>query len=309
MRRWQGRGLGQADMAQKPDLRHRLEGRPFWITLAATPFLLTAFFQAPPGMASDLGAFGLIACAMWMTREGLRAEAAYDRQPRANRPALPRKLLGALLAGLGLGLGAAEPGALAGAGLIALAGIALHLLAFGADPMRDKGSDRPGDFQQGRAERMIAEGRASLEQMKQEIRRCNDPGLEARVALFAGTVTHLFEQVSRDPGDLGRVRRYLGIYLTAARDATSTFARLHPQTRDQQAHDAYEALLVDLENGFSALSRKLREGDRADLDLEISVLRERLSRDGLNVAAARPAPPRDTEELDELLSFTRDKDA
>lgn len=293
--------------AKQPDVRHRLEGRPFWITLSAGLFLLSAFAQEPTGMASDLGAFGLIAGGMWMTREGLRAEAAYDRNPKANRPAFPRKLFGGMLTGLGLALGAAAPNTLLDAGLIGLAGIALHFFAFGPDPMRDKGSDHPADFQQERANRMIAEARAHLDQMKAAIRRSGDPRLEARVALFAGSVNQLFDQVSRDPGDLGAVRRYLGIYLMAARDATEKFAKLYARSRDTSARDAYIALLSDLENDISAHSRKLLEGDRSDLDIEISVLRERLAREGLQLD---PSAPRltETQELDDLLSFERDKD-
>ena len=57
--------------ALPPTPRHPHEGRPKWITLAATPFLLGAFFQGATGLVTDLAAFGLIASGMWMTREGL----------------------------------------------------------------------------------------------------------------------------------------------------------------------------------------------------------------------------------------------
>ncbi|WP_245999161.1 hypothetical protein [Paracoccus methylarcula] len=57
------------------ETRHRLQGRPKWVTIAASPFLLSAFFQEPAGMVMNLAGFGLIAAGMWMTGEGLVAEA------------------------------------------------------------------------------------------------------------------------------------------------------------------------------------------------------------------------------------------
>ncbi|WP_207103067.1 5-bromo-4-chloroindolyl phosphate hydrolysis family protein [Paracoccus shandongensis] len=291
-------------------IRHRLAGRPKYVTIAALPFLFGAFFQDPAGMAGSLAAFGVIASAMWMTTEGLAAEAAYQVRRVARRPAIPRKLFGSVLTGLGLGLGMAEPGSLAGAGVVGATGMVLHWLAFGADPMRDKGMAGVDDFQGGRAQKMIEEAETHLAQMRDAIRRAEDRWLEARVDRFAATVEDLFDRVRSNPGDLSAARRYLGVYLTGARDATVKFADLYRQTRDPAVRASYEAFLDDLEKDFSAKSRRLLEGDKTDLDIEISVLRERLAREG--VRAAEPAqlePPR-TETarfLDGLLTPDRDK--
>lgn len=295
----------------KPDLRHRLSSRPKWVTLAATPFLFSAFFQTPAGMVADLAAFGMVAAGMWMTSEGLVAEAAYDIRRAARRPAIPRKLFGGVLAALGLGVGAAEPGALAGAGLISAAALALHWMAFGPDPMRDKGMEGLDGFQQQRANRMIEEGQAHLDQMKSAIRRSGERRLEARVAMFEATVHGLFDQVRQDPGDLAAARRYLGVYLAGARDATIKFADLYARNQDAAARAAYETFLDDLEKDFTALSEQLLEGDRSDLDLEITVLRERLEREGVRPAEPAPAADRpalgsdSARTLDELLTPER----
>lgn len=289
---------------------HRLASRPKWVTLAATPFLLGAFFQTPIGMVTDLAAFGVIAAAMWITREGLAAEAAYDARRVARRPAIPRKLFGGILAGLGLGLGAAEPGALVGAGVIGVAGLALHWLAFGADPMRDKGMDGVDDFQQNRAARMIEEGEAHLSEMQEAIADIGDRQLEARVARFAATVEDLFDRVRENPGDLSAARRYMGVYLLGARDATAKFTALYRRTQDPETRAAYETFLDDLEKDFSARSDKLLDGDRSDLEIEIAVLRDRLAREGVQSRPDRDAPKALTSEdartLDDLLTPQRD---
>ena len=83
-----------------------------------------------------------------------------------------------------------------------------------------------------------------------------------------------------------RDRRYLGVYLQGAQDATSKFADLYARQRDETARAGYIALLDDLEQNFMLRTETLRSNDRQDLDIEIDVLRERLEREGL-----RPADP------------------
>ena len=301
-----------ADHAPAPNapIRHRLASRPKWVTIAATPFLLGAFGQQPVGMVTDLAGFGLIAAGMWMTTEGLAAEAAYQVRRVARRPAIPRKLFGGVAAALGLGLGAADPSAMAGGVLIGATGLVMHFLAFGADPMRDKGMEGADNFQRDRAHRMIDEGEGHLAGMRDAILRIGDRRLEARVSMFAATVEEMFARIIDNPADLSAVRRYMGVYLEGARDATVKFADLYSRTRDASARAAYESFLDDLENDFKARSARLLEGDRTDLDIEISVLRDRLAREG--VRAADPAPERpalttDTaQSLDDLLTWSAD---
>ena len=303
-------GRFSPDDPTRPDLpqvpRHPQEGRPKWVTLAAAPFLLGAFFQPAAGMVADLAAFGLIASGMWMTREGLEAQAQFDIRPAARRPAIPRKLFGGIMAGLGLGVGAADPGAVLGTGLIGLAGLALHQLSFGLDPWRDKGVAGVDDFQQGRAERMIDEAEARLREMEDAIRRANDRHVEARVEGFARSVRHMLDRVRSNPAALASARRYMGVYLTGARDATARFAALHAQTRDAGARARFEDFLDELEKDFIAVADRLLDGDRAALEIEMSVLRDRLDREGLR---APEAAPRSTEarDLDALLSPGRDR--
>lgn len=277
------------------DLHHPLESRTRWVTIAATPLLISAFFQDPALMASGLAGFGILATGMWMTREGLRAEAAYDARRVARRPALPRKLIGGVLTGLGLAIGAYEPGAIAGAAIIGVVGSVLQWLTFGSDPMRDKGMEGIDSFQQDRVARIVAEGEDNLRAMRDAILRTGDRRLEARVHMFAATARELFAKVEQDPGDLAASRRYLSTYLMGARDATIKFADLYAQTRDEHARADYEAFLSDLETNFAARTRQLLEGSRTNLDIEMQVLTERLAREGVRPEAAqtylnRPVP-------------------
>jgi hypothetical protein len=244
----------------------------------------TAAFFFIPGFQGDgrqmllsLAAGILIVASAYITREGIRAAEAYDARRVARRPALPRKLIGALLMALALALGGliSQTSPLLPA-LFALAGFALHAFAFGADPMRDKGAEGIDPFQTNRVARAVDEAEAHLAAMKDAILRAGDRMLESRVDRFASTARDLFRTVESDPGDLTAARKFLSVYLQGARDATTKFADLYAHNRSASARADYEALLADLETTFASRTTALLANGHTDLDVEISVLRDRL---------------------------------
>ncbi|MFE3837801.1 5-bromo-4-chloroindolyl phosphate hydrolysis family protein [Pseudogemmobacter sonorensis] len=275
----QGSPSDKSPLAPPPAGSPRPRGR--WRTtllfLSAFAFLFPAFGDAPGAMLLGLIAGGLLILSAWLTREGLTARTAWEARRIARRPALPRILLGAAVTGLALFTGGVIAHGLSLYPLFyALAGAALHLGAFGLDPMRDKGMEGVDRFQTDRVARAVAEAEATLAQMKDAILRARDRGLEQRVERFAASARALFRQVESDPGDLTAARRYLSVYLEGARDATVKFADLWAQNRDAQARAEYESLLSDLETTFADRTKRLLEGGRTDLDIEIGVLRDRL---------------------------------
>lgn len=281
------RDLAGREIDKRPPapLKHRLEGRPFWITLAAAPFVLTAFGDGLVGLVRALGAFALIGAGAMLTREGLRAEAAFDARSKARKPAFPRKIFGAILFGAGIGLGAQAPEmGLGGAIAVGAVGVVLNLLAFGLDPLKSKGMEGIDTFQQDRVLRVVAEGEKHLAAMRDAITRTGDHALLARIDRFTTTAREMFRVVEEDPGDLSSARRYMGVYLMGARDASVKFADVWTQTRDASARDAYEALLDDMEANYTARTRALIADGRDGLDIEIDVLRDRLAREGLAMA-------------------------
>jgi 5-bromo-4-chloroindolyl phosphate hydrolysis protein len=165
--------------------------------------------------------------------------------------------------------------------IFAVLGTLLHSFSFGLDPMRDKGIDGVDSFQTDRVARAVDEAERHLATMREAIARAGDRSLEARVESFQSTARRMFRTVEQDPRDLTAARRYLGVYLLGARDATSKFADLYARTRDTKARADYEALLDDLEKEFAARTDKLLLDDRTSLDIEIEVLRERLEREGV----------------------------
>lgn len=245
------------------------------------PLILKAFASQPVVMAQYLVAVGLLLASGWMTREGLHAQDAYDARRVARRPALPRKIIGSVLAALGLGMaGLAGHGPIE-AVIFALLGGGLHLAAFGPDPMKSKGIEGIDTFQQDRVARAVEDAEKRLREMQDAIRRANDRRLDDRVERFAATVRDMFRTVENDPRDLTAARQYLSVYLMGARDATIRFADLTASGHAGDARADYLALLDDLEQDFAARTTSFLRDDRHDLDIEINVLRDRLAREGI----------------------------
>lgn len=253
--------------------------------LLFVPPALAAFFGlfgGPGALVLSLGAAAVLALSAWLLREGLRAEAAYEARPVARRPALPRKMLAAILTGGGALLAALSGGTdLFGGVLYAIAASGLHLAAFGIDPLADKRVEGIDSFQQDRVARVVEEAEAYLATIRDQIATLGDRALATRVAGFEALARRMIRTVEEDPRDLTSARKYLGVYLMGARDATVRFADLYRRTRDAQARSDYEALLGDLETNYAQGTTRLLEGGREAMDLEITVLRDRLRREGV----------------------------
>ena len=259
-------------------------GRVNMLFLAPLPLAIRAFTQDPAGLALNLAGFAILMLAAWLTREGVLAQEAFEARRIARRPALPRKMIASGLTGLGLFVAAyAANDNLLNPLIFAVLGFGLHAFSFGVDPMRNKGMEGVDTFQQDRVARAVSEAEKHLAAMKDAILRAGDRRLEGRVERFQDTARDMFRTVEEDPRDLTAARKYLGVYLLGARDATVKFADLYARTHDAAARTDYEALLDDLERNFAARTQAMLLDNKTDLNVEIEVLRERLEREGVPV--------------------------
>ncbi|WP_417278004.1 5-bromo-4-chloroindolyl phosphate hydrolysis family protein [Celeribacter sp.] len=259
----------------------RVGARSNLLFFAAIPLAWKAFTAEPVTMAGYLAALGCLVGAAFLTREGLKAEEAYEARKVSRRPAIPRKIFGSVLTGLGLGLvGWFGWGPLETV-IFAVLGVILHSLAFGLDPLKNKGFDEIDLFQQDRVAKAVDEAEAHLTAMRTALERTGDRQAQDRLEKFIATARAMFRTVEDDPRDLTAARKYLGVYLLGARDATAKFADLWSKSRNVEARDDWFALLDDLEANFDARHKKLLLDDKTDLDIEIEVLRDRLAREGV----------------------------
>lgn len=261
--------------------RSRAGGRVNLLFLAPLPLAFLAFFRDPGDLILRLLAFGALIGAAWLTREGILAQEEYDARKIARRPAIPRKLFGSAMTGIGLFLAGSVDGSPIIAAALGLLGVGLHAFSFGLDPMRDKGMEDVDTFQTDRVARAVTEAEKHLRAMKDAINRTKDRRLEGRVDRFIATARDMFRTVEDDPRDLTAARKYLGVYLLGARDATTKFVDIHMRDPSGTARAEYETLLDDLEANFAARTRQFLNDNRTDLDVEIEVLRERLAREGV----------------------------
>ncbi|MEO9572651.1 MAG: 5-bromo-4-chloroindolyl phosphate hydrolysis family protein [Tateyamaria sp.] len=250
--------------------------------IPAIPMVFLALNDGAMNLTLALVSAGLLTLAAWLLRGGLVAEAAYISRKVARRPAIPRKLFSSVLTGIGIAMAAYrnEPGLVAPI-LFGVAASGLHLAAFGIDPLQDKGMEGIDTFQQDRVARVVDEAETHLAAMTDAMKRAEDRQIALKLEKFQATARDLIRTVEEDPRDLTAARKYLGVYLIGARDATIKFADIYSRTRDTQARADYSDLLDDLSDNFAARTRKLLVDDRSDLNIEIDVLRDRLQREGV----------------------------
>ncbi|WP_372989013.1 5-bromo-4-chloroindolyl phosphate hydrolysis family protein [Sulfitobacter sp.] len=246
--------------------------------------VFTSLNDGAQGLALGLVAAAALTGAALMLREGVKAEAAYRARKVAERPALPRKMIASALTGIGVALAAYknDPGVMA-AVLYGAAAIGLHVSAFGIDPLTSKGMEGVDSFQKDRVARVVDEAEKHLTAMSAAIVRTRDRQATERLEQFQTTARTLIRTVEEDPRDLTGARKYLSVYLQGARDATIKFADIFANTQDAQAKADYLILLDDLDKNFAARTQKSLLDDKTDLTIEIDVLRERLSQEGVRL--------------------------
>ena len=256
--------------------------------LPAVLLIATTITDGAIPMVQGLVGAAILTLGAWLLLDGLRAEAAFNERKVARKPAIPRKIFAAILAGLGAGVAVLSHQT--DFGLIApilygLAASGLHLAAFGIDPLKSKGMEGVDTFQQDRVARVVDEAEAYLTAMSDAIRRAGDRAMETRLETFKSKARDLIRTVEEDPRDLTAARKYLGVYLMGARDATVKFADIYSRNQDEQARADYASLLDDLSTNFAQKTQKLLTDDRSDLNVEIEVLRDRLGREGVRLSA------------------------
>lgn len=262
-------------------------GRANVLFIPAIVLVATSLSGGALSLTAALIGAGALTLAAWLLRGGLQAEAEYNARKVARRPALPRKMIASALTGVGAAFAVLAHldavGDFLAPMLFGLCTAALHVAAFGLDPLKSKGMEGIDTFQQDRVARVVDEAEKHLAAMSDAMNRAGDRTADARLKQFQSTARQLIRTVEEDPRDLTAARKYLSVYLRGARDATAKFADIYSRTQDAQARDDYLALLDDLDQNFAARNTKSLLADRGDLTVEIDVLRERLSREGVRL--------------------------
>ena len=274
-----------------------VDARTVILFILPTPLLLAALSamgsSAAIHMVLLLVAYACLMLGAWLAYEGQRAHAEYEAREIAQPPAMPRKLVAAALAGIGVFLATwigSETASLLEVGgqyvtstIFGLATVAAHIVAFGIDPLKPKGLGATAGIHAAELERVTAaidKAEGKIKRIEEYASRLRDREVTNRVHALNETVRQMIAMVERDPRDLSRARRYLGVYLQGAEDAMRKYADAHDHfSKEPEMRANLIGMLTDLEASFSRGQETLLLDDRTDLEVEIEVLRDRLGQE------------------------------
>jgi hypothetical protein len=164
-----------------------------------------------------------------------------------------------------------------GWGCVALVGA--HL-ALGLDPPKPKPKPVPVGWTVERVATVLAEARAQVAAIDAANRDIPSPEATAvlhRITDRAGAVIALFE---RDPTDIDRGRKFLDVYLAEVVRIAKRYAETHTLTACADLDRQFLDLLLSVADTFEDTRAKLLQDDKLSLDVDMTVLRKRLNREG-----------------------------
>ncbi|MEM6973554.1 MAG: 5-bromo-4-chloroindolyl phosphate hydrolysis family protein [Pseudomonadota bacterium] len=266
----------------------RLDVRARLMYVLPLPLLFATFWDILSGdlagTARAVLALALLMGGAFMLNEGQKAHRAYAARAVARRPAIPRKIIAAVLTGLGVGvaqIAGATPDPFVAAGFGAVALVA-HLAAFGIDPLTNKGIDLT-DAVIDRVAHALDEGERLLREIHDDARKIGDGQITEQLASLGDEVRAMLRRVEADPRDLDRARRYLSVHLVGAHEATRKYAETlasdETAAEDPRLRADYVSLITELEQSFQRGRASMLGEDRTDLEIEIEVLRDRMGRE------------------------------
>lgn len=233
------------------------------------------------GIVLFLGASSLI-------RSGLDVEADFAQRRIARPPRLPRKLAGAIVAGLGaasISLGAAQDGLLVTVLFGCLTAFACFL-AYGSDPKADDSALEVAAKRAGVAPKdvrnTIDEASRKIREIEAASAQLNSRELKAWMQRITDQARTVLGELEKDPKDLSRARRFLVTYLDGTRDVVSKYAAQQNDLAETPLAENFRRVLTTIEQVFKEQEEVLKQDDKTDLEIQIEVLETQLKREGVH---------------------------
>lgn len=266
--------------------RFRHGQRGWALFLLSAPLAVTAVIGLASGNLAVLGgaggAWAMVVAGTIMARRGFAAEAEGREPPRGFR----RRLAALVGVGTGLAAGLAAGHAPVIAVLFGLGAAAGVRLLYGADPA-PLPAPEPEKPLSGDAA-VLAAARTRIDRLEAAARAVPQRDFAEAIARIAALARRLAAEAESDPADLRRARRYLTLYLEGAETVANRYVETHRGQAAPALEDNFRALLADLEAGFSAQLAQLRESDTRALEIDITVLQQRLREEGMTTREGTP---------------------
>lgn len=176
--------------------------------LAAFPLVLWLFQGSIFGVATAVLDILLFIIALRFIAGGQRVHNAYNLAQMAKRPKLPRKVIGSVLIGVVVFILAGYQVATPVAPIaLAVSATSLSLLAFGFDPMRNKGLDNPELLNQMAAEHAWDAAEDALTQITNRVAQLADADLTFKTEAVRNMVLRLMRSFGTEPRNLARIEK------------------------------------------------------------------------------------------------------
>jgi len=230
--------------------------------------------------AWTLGVFAIMIVAATMIQRGKTAELNWRMKKIARMPRAPNKIMGSIILG---GITFFAAWFLAKEGLFQSVGFGIaagagSLMLYGLDPLHSKGYDGADAAKVAEA---LDGARAQLERIEKAGMQISSYQDRDRVKSVVSNAEKVLDEIEADPKDLRRARKFLNVYLTGAVDVTEKYAAAEAKGNADELKDNFSRLLTDMDNVFREQHDKLLADDVLDLDVQMDVLRTRLTKEGV----------------------------
>lgn len=177
-----------------------------FMVLATCPLILWLLDGTVAGFASALLIIALFGVGLLCLSIGQKAHVAYDSAEIASRPKIPFKLIGSTIVALVVGLLATTKIAVPAIPfVIAMSIFILCLIAFGLDPMRDKGMDNPATRLRIMNTRLYQDFDDRCEELLLTLARLEDDDLYERTRAAVNTIMGLLSTIDVATPTLQRI--------------------------------------------------------------------------------------------------------
>ncbi len=280
---------GGARKIDSTDTR-RLPRTGAWLLyLLPLPMLLAAviaLFKNGKGLVG-LGAgiaFAVIMLAATLIRRGSEIEVQAKRRKIVRRAStIPYKMLGAIVLGVGIFIGARF-----GSGETLFASLLLGVVAslgsvlvYGLDPARSAPDVPAVGVTSEEVLEILDEADQKIEAIEAARARIHNAELKDRLKNIVTGVRDIMRIVEEDPRDMRRARKFLRTYLDGAQRVTEGYADSHRYGEHSELEDNFRNVLTTIETVIGEQKQKLLENNLTELDVQIEVLQLQLEKEGV----------------------------
>ncbi len=234
-------------------------------------------------LATTAGCIALFWVAGGMITRGMAVEDDLaNRRYIFHRP-LPRKLIGALLAGF-----ASAATSLLLANLPIMESIAYgigatigSLLLYGTDPSANAVAKAAGNALDREAANTLALADERIYAISLANRKIADAHISNQLSNIAGYARGVVDQLVRKPESISHAREFLNTYLEGAERIALGYAQTQGTAQATGVDAKFRELLENIEAVFAEQHQRLLSDEVSNLDVEIEVLKRQLKQEGV----------------------------